>query len=157
MPRKYTSLDFKKRIRLIKKAGISKIRLKSSDEIEQLENLDDRIKKIFELEEKLKKDKTRMLFFVMYDIQDDKVRREVAKYLLTKGCIRIQKSIFFASAGHDVFAEIHQTIKEVQEFYDNDDSIILVPVSTDEIRSMKIIGKNIDFDIITNSRNTLFF
>ncbi|MBN2664079.1 MAG: CRISPR-associated endonuclease Cas2 [Bacteroidales bacterium] len=98
-----------------------------------------------------------MLFFVMYDIESNKVRREIAKFLQSKGCVRIQKSIFFASAQHSVYADIHKTIKEVQEFYENKDSIIIVPVSTDEIRSMKIIGQNIDFDIIMNNRNTLFF
>jgi len=157
MPRKYTSLDFKKRIRIIKNAGIRKIKVKKKEEIEGMETLQKRVKKIFELKENLKKDKTKMLFFVMYDIEDDKVRKEIAKYLESKGCVRIQKSIFFASAHRDIFREIHQTIKEVQEYYENHDSIIIVPVSTDEIRSMKIIGKNIDFDIVMNKGNTLFF
>jgi CRISPR-associated protein Cas2 len=37
--------------------------------------------------------------------------------------------------------------KEVQDCYENEDSILLVPVSTDEIRAMKMIGVNIDFDL----------
>jgi CRISPR-associated protein Cas2 len=37
-----------------------------------------------------------MYCFIMYDIEDNKVRGLVAKYLEKKGCIRVQKSIFFA-------------------------------------------------------------
>lgn len=157
IPRKYTDIEFKRRIRLIKKAGIEKIQKNEDDNDEKIISLDDRVKKILNLKDKLEKDKTKMLFFVMYDIESNKVRREIAKYLEGKGCVRIQKSIFFASAKHEVFSEIHKTIREVQEFYDNHDSIILVPISTDEVRSMKVIGQNIDFDIIMNNRNTLFF
>jgi CRISPR-associated protein Cas2 len=32
-----------------------------------------------------------------------------------------------------------------------------VPVSTDELRAMKIIGQNIDVDLIVRNKNTLFF
>ena len=35
--------------------------------------------------------------------------------------------------------------------------IIVCPVSSDILRSMKIIGQNINLDVITQSKNTLFF
>ena len=44
-----------------------------------------------------------------------------------------------------------------QEAYENNDSIIVLPVSTDYVRMMKIIGQKIEVDIITHSKNTLFF
>lgn len=100
---------------------------------------------------------TDMLFFVMYDIESNKVRREVAKYLIDKGCHRIQKSIFLACLDRSVFTQIRRELAEVQALYDNHDSIILCPVATDEVRSMKVIGRSIDVDIITRTRNTLFF
>jgi len=37
------------------------------------------------------------------------------------------------------------------------DSIIVCPISTDQLRAMRIIGQQIDVDIITHNRNTLFF
>ena len=98
-----------------------------------------------------------MIYFVMYDIENNKVRNLVARYLIKKGCTRIQKSIFIASTDRNVYNQIQTDLKEVQECYDNNDSIILVPVSTDEIRSMKLIGQNIDFDLALKNRNTLFF
>lgn len=100
---------------------------------------------------------TEMLFFIMYDIESNKVRREIAKYLLDKGCFRIQKSIFLADLDRSVYEQIKQDLAEVQALYDNHDSIILCPVATDELRAMKVIGQKIDVDIITRTRNTLFF
>ena len=97
-----------------------------------------------------------MIYFIMYDIESNKVRTLVAKYLIRKGCTRVQKSIFIASSERPVFDEIRKDLKEVQECYDNSDSILLVPVSTDEIRAMKVIGQNIDFDLALKNKNTLF-
>ena len=98
-----------------------------------------------------------MLFFVMYDIGSNKVRTLVHKYLKGKGCTPIQESIFLADLSVEVFNEIKTDLAAVQSAYDNEDSIIILPVSTDYLRMMKVIGKRIDVDVITHSRNTLFF
>jgi hypothetical protein len=45
----------------------------------------------------------------------------------------------------------------VNEFYENEDSIMLVPVNVADVRSMKLIGKNVNVDILTDPPNTLFF
>lgn len=98
-----------------------------------------------------------MIFFVMYDIESNKVRRVVSKYLLHQGCTRIQKSVFLADNDRLVYNQIKKDLKEVQECYENEDSIILVPVSTDEIQAMKVIGRNIDADLVLKTRNTIIF
>lgn len=98
-----------------------------------------------------------MIYFVMYDIENNKVRSLISKYLLKKGCMRVQKSIFLADTDRKVYDDIRKDLHEVQQCYDNNDSILLVPVSTDEIQAMKIIGQNIDVDLILKNRNTLFF
>lgn len=103
------------------------------------------------------KERTVCCFFVMYDIESDKVRRLIVKYLIREGCTRIQKSIFLADRPIETYNKIKSDLAEVQEAYDNDDSIIVLPVTTDYLRMMKVIGKNIDVDIITHSKNTLFF
>lgn len=98
-----------------------------------------------------------MLFFVMYDIESNKVRRLVCKYLQRKGGSRIQKSIFLANTPVGTFNEIKDDFAEVQAAYDNQDSIIVLSVTTDYLNMMKVIGQKIDVDIITLSKNTLFF
>lgn len=98
-----------------------------------------------------------MLFFVMYDIESDKTRRLVVKYLENKGCTRIQKSIFLADLPMDKYQAIRDDLTEVQAAYNNNDSILVVPITTDYLRAMKIIGQNINVDIITHTKNTMFF
>ena len=129
----------------------------NNHEYNDIEDIELRIKHILGLTERIKKTPNKMLFFVMYDIEDNKVRRLVSKYLLRKGCTRIQKSIFLAETPVEIFSDIKNDLSEVQAAYDNNDSIIILPITTDYLRMMKIIGQNIDIDIITHSKNTLFF
>lgn len=121
-----------------------------------LESLEQRLQAIFDLTTSKRK-ASHMLFFVMYDIESNKVRRLIAKYLDRKGCTRVQKSIFLADLPTATYQQIRTDLAEVQACYDNHDSILVVPISTDYLRSMRVIGQNIDIDIITKSKNTLFF
>jgi len=124
---------------------------------EPIGSLEERVKKLLRLTERKKKTQGQMLFFVMYDIESNKVRRLVSKYLIDKGCTRVQRSIFLADTPTPIYEQIRTDLAEVQAAYDNQDSIIVLPVSTDYLRMMKIIGQKIELDIITHSRNTLFF
>lgn len=134
-----------------------KLVMKPDDDIETLEELGERIRKLLGIFEKTDKKDNKMIYFIMYDIENNKIRNYIAKYLLRKGCTRVQKSIFVANTERKSYDEMQNTLKKVQEMYDNNDSIFFVPISTDEIRSMKIIGKSVDFELITRSKNTLFF
>ena len=98
-----------------------------------------------------------MLFFVMYDIESNKVRQNIAKYLERKGCQRIQKSVYLANLDRAAYDQIRSDLTEVHGMYENSDSIILCRASSDELRSMNVIGQNLDLDIILKDRNTLFF
>jgi len=98
-----------------------------------------------------------MLFFVMYDIESNKVRQNIAKYLKRKGCQRIQKSVYLANLDRSAYDQIRSDLAEVHGMYENSDSIILCQASSDELRSMDVIGQNLDLDIILKDRNTLFF
>ncbi len=100
---------------------------------------------------------TDMHCMIMYDIENDKVRREIAKYLLKQGCVRIQKSVYLASLRPEQFKSIFETLTEVQSYYDQVDSILLVPINISDARSMKIIGKDIQVETIIDPPNTLFF
>lgn len=149
-------ISFAEKLARIKKAGLAKAPSDSvHEEAEAIESLEKRIEKIFKLVNDKKT--THMLYFIMYDIENNKIRQYIAKYLEKKGCIRIQKSIFLTQSERPVFKEIRDTLKEVQTAYDNQDSILLVPISTDELRSMSMIGKDVDLDFIQNKKSTMFF
>ena len=116
-----------------------------------------RVDRILGLTENARKQNGRMLFFVMYDIESNKVRNLVVRYLQKSGCTRIQKSIFLAESPVATYNRIKDDLAEVQAAYDNQDSIIVLPVTTDYLRMMKIIGKTINVDVITKTQNTIFF
>jgi CRISPR-associated protein Cas2 len=144
----------------LKNAGLThKQKVSNDTDLDYLEidDLSTRIKKILDIYERNHLNPKQMLYFVMYDIENDKVRRLISKYLEKKSCQRVQRSIFFAESDRSVYNQIKKDLQEVQETYDNNDSIFIVPVSTDQLQAMKIIGQNIDFDIIIKSKNTLFF
>lgn len=156
--KKKAEISFVEQMRLLHRAGLT--HSKSATAHKQYDEIDDlslRIKKILEIKERNHLESSKMLYFVMYDIENNKVRTLISKYLLKKGCQRVQKSIFFAESERSVFNEIKADLLGVQEAYDNNDSIFLVPISTDQMRAMKIIGQNVDFDIVIKGKNTLFY
>ncbi len=125
--------------------------------VDTIPTLQERVDVLLGLIHDTQKQGGKMLFFIMYDIESNKVRYNIVKYLERMGCYRIQKSIFLANLSMEKYERIKSDMVEVQSLYDNHDSIIVCPVSSDILRSMKIIGQNINLDVITHSKNTLFF
>lgn len=148
-----------KRLKGIKAGSIADGRaLKSSDFDVPVQRLPDRVAIVLQLiNAQRAKNPGEMICFIMYDISHNKVRTEIAKYLIRKGCQRIQKSVFLARLKGTTYQQIHADLKEVQAMYDNKDSIIFVPVSESEVRKMKIVGQQVDLDIVLGNNNTLFF
>lgn len=145
-------------MRLLREAGLSDCSPinRYDGGYDNLPSLSERVKKIFELLDK-ERPATNMIFFVMYDITSDKVRKLVAKYLLAKGCTRVQKSIFLADLPSDIYRRISDDLTAIQSMYDNSDSILVVPLSVDYVNAMRIIGQNISLDLILKNKSTLFF
>ena len=145
--------------RLIQKAGLS-----GSTNIggnvgmnDDIPTLTERIRQILKIISTSETKPGYMICFIMYDITSNKVRTLIAKFLLKKGCTRVQKSIFMADMPSDEVQDIAQKLTEIQKMYDNNDSILIVPLSEDYARAMKIIGQDVDIDLILHSKNTLFF
>lgn len=163
MPRrKYNDLPFHQAMRRLKQATLQEAKPLNQvsfnfKELEEMDSLQERVDKILGIVNNKKRKITNMLFFVMYDIESDKVRNLVFKYLKKEGCFNVQKSIFLGDLPLEKFNTIKRNLQEVQSCYDNNDSILIVPISTDYLKSMKIIGKQIDIDIVLRNRNTLFF
>lgn len=159
MPRaRKVELSFAEKLRRLNKSGLHpKRNVNFKDpQIEKIDSIDQRIERIFGILNSYKSNASRMIYFIMYDIESNKIRNYIAKYLIKKGCVRIQKSIFLAETERKVFQELQKTLKEVQDLYENDDSILFVPVSVDEIRNMKMVGQIVDIDFILQNRSTMF-
>lgn len=159
MRKQKTLLPYLEKLKKLQRSGLDnspEINRTLSD-INSISTIEKRIEYLFQIINSHKRSIINMLFFVMYDIESNKVRYNVAKYLERKGCTRIQRSIFLADLPKNEYDEIKRDLTEVQALYDNHDSIIVCPISTDQLKAMKIIGQHIAIDIITHSKNTLFF
>lgn len=161
MPRKtkapLTAQEILNKIRAAGMATTDVISNHVASETLPLESLDQRLKHILSLSMNRPQKKDTMLFFVMYDIESNRVRNLVAKYLIRQGCFRIQHSIYLADMPNDKCEEIKRDLAEVQAAYDNHDSILVVPIPTDYLKAMRVIGKALDVEVIMHSQNTLFF
>ncbi len=120
--------------------------------------IEEKIRQISRWLEKINSNKTRyMLYMIMYDIENNKVRTHVAKYLIRKGCMRIQKSIYIAKGPKREMLEISNTLFEINGAYENEDSIFVLPIPQEKFNNMRIIGRNMSFEIVTKPKNVLVF
>ena len=158
--RKWRSVSTDQILSHIRKAGISeanRLQTASDGQAEEMEDLNERIQHILSIANNIHRKPTDMVYLVMYDIESNKVRTLVAKYLIAQGCLRIQNSIFMADTSPEVCESIKQDLADVQASYDNQDSILVVPLTTSNVESMHVIGRNVDLDLVLKNRNTLFF
>jgi CRISPR-associated protein Cas2 len=156
---KKKELSFVEKMRMMARAGLegSPSPNRVSNDYDPMDPIEERVRRMLGIINGEKRRATNMTFFVMYDISSNKVRNQVVKYLIQKGCTRVQRSIFLADLDTKVYNEIREDLAAVQQAYENEDSILIVPLSTDYLKSMKIIGQNIDIDVITKCKHTLFF
>lgn len=160
---KKVEYTLKEKILRIKEAGLnlpedsSSSQSKDKNVDDTIEDLPSRIKSILGIIQAKPIKATEMIYLVMYDIEDNKVRTLIAKYLLQKGCVRVQKSVYMAKTTPKVYQEIKESMRDIQDCYENNDSIILIPVPTNTPGSMEIIGKDVQIDILRDNPNTLFF
>lgn len=144
------------KIRKIRNAGLDPGVPLHYDE-EHLPPVSERINKLKAmLEKSVLRKPGYVMFFIMYDIEHNKIRTNIAKYLLRKGCVRIQKSVYFADIKRSVFIEIQKTLKDINGMYDNDDSIFFIPISEDHLNNLRVVGRNIDFEYMTKHVSTMF-
>lgn len=97
-----------------------------------------------------------MYCFICYDIENNKIRRMVAKLLEKEGCIRVQKSVFFARIHRKRHARLTHLLRQIQQLYENQDSIMVLPVGEDMLNSLQCIGQALDLQQLTAPKNTLF-
>lgn len=124
---------------------------------EDMLSIDERVYQLLGFINKSNRPATNMLFFIMYDISSNKVRNLVSKFLIRKGCFRIQRSIFLADLSVDTYELIRTNLAEVQSAYENEDSVLIVPISEGYLNLMRVIGQKLDMDVMLHRKNVLFF
>jgi len=151
--------DFAEAMRRIRRAGLSTTAANRYEPAidDTMDTLEKRVKAVLHLLDNETNTAGSMIFMILYDIENTKVRTQIAKYLIRSGCVRIQKSVYLAHLPRNTYHDLYQTLKEVQELYDNNDSLLFLPLPTDSVAAMKILGQQIELDFILDNKNTLFF
>jgi len=94
--------------------------------------------------------------FIFYDIQNNRLRVKIAKYLLEKGCQRIQKSVYLANITKKVYNDIFETFQELEEVFDDLNSIFMVPIGEYHLAEMRMVGKDVDMEFSRSQKHVIF-
>ena len=95
-----------------------------------------------------------MLTWVIYDIQNDKIRNNVAKLCLEAGIYRVQKSVFLGDLNSTQLKELKLSIEEI--YKPNTDSIYIFPMCKDDFKSCILLGKAFDKDLVSDQVKAFF-
>lgn len=158
MPRpRNADIDFLRRMEIYAKRGIGPAAPQISENIEEIHSLPDRLEQLLTLiRSKRTKTPGNMVYMILYDIEDNRVRNQVSKYLIKKGCHRIQKSVFITEMNRAGMLNIRDTLQRVNALYQNEDSLIILPVAEDSLNAIQIIGKSINLDVALYRKNVIF-
>lgn len=95
-----------------------------------------------------------MIAWVMYDIEDDKVRSKVAKLCKQAGLYRVQFSVFLGSI--DANQKDTLELQITGQIDVEKDSVYIFPMSKNELQATVLLGKAFDKKMITDEVKALF-
>ena len=94
-----------------------------------------------------------MIVWFLYDIQNDKKRKEVIKIAQANGLIRVQKSVFVGDVNKRRIDLLTNASKKVID--KNTDSIFIFPIAQDDYDKLVMIGRNFDRSFISNKKGAM--
>ncbi|MFY0255147.1 CRISPR-associated endonuclease Cas2 [Chitinophaga sp. 30R24] len=95
-----------------------------------------------------------MIAWVLYDIQDDKVRTKVAKLCKQTGLYRVQFSVFLGTIDKNQKDTLELQIENLID--ENKDAVYIFPMSKHELQETILLGKAFDKRLITDEVKALF-
>jgi len=95
-----------------------------------------------------------MIAWVLYDIEDDKVRSKVAKLCKQAGLYRVQFSVFLGTIENNQKDTLELQIEELIDI--DKDSVYIFPMSKSELKATALLGKAFDKKMITDEVKALF-
>jgi len=96
-----------------------------------------------------------MMVLVMYDITDDDLRTLISRYLLERGLVRIQKSVFLGPSDKKLFNTMDQAMRELSEAFGPNDSVVMVPISHDTVSRLRAVGRDIHTSLVLSYAGTV--
>ena len=98
-----------------------------------------------------------MATLICYDITNNSLRTRMGKKIIAKGIDRINKSVYLGDISETALATLErELVAMVQKKNDPNDSLIILPVTMQQIHNMRIYGQNgLDKDELTGEKTTL--
>lgn len=95
-----------------------------------------------------------MIAWVIYDIEDDKVRSKTAKLCKQAGLYRVQYSVFLGTLENNQKDALEL---QIETLIDPDkDSVYIFPMSKNELKATVLLGKAFDKKLVTDEVKALF-
>lgn len=95
-----------------------------------------------------------MILWVLYDIEDDKVRAKIAKLCKQAGLYRVQFSVFLGTVDENGKDTLELQIRDSMD--EEKDSVYMFPMSKNELRATALLGKAFDKKLISDEVKSLF-
>lgn len=96
-----------------------------------------------------------MLVWVIYDIENNKVRNKVAKTCKNAGLYRVQKSVFLGTLEDNEFDELKLRMEGLVDL--EKDSVYVFPMNKSELKVCGLIGQAFDKELVTDAIISKFF
>lgn len=95
-----------------------------------------------------------MIAWVLYDIEDDKIRNKIAKLCKQTGLYRVQFSVFLGTLDKNQKDTLELQIEELID--KEKDSVYIFPMSKNELQATALLGKAFDKKMVTDEVKALF-
>lgn len=95
-----------------------------------------------------------MIVWVMYDIEDDRVRTKVARLCKQAGIYRVQFSVFLGSL--DANQKDTLELQITAQIDTEKDSVYIFPMSKSELKATVLLGRAFDKNLVTDEVKALF-
>lgn len=96
-----------------------------------------------------------MFVWVIYDIPDDKTRRNVIKECMNMGLYRVQKSIFFGNIEEPDVKLLNLIFENITNL--EEDSIYIFPMGERELNNAYFMGNSFKRDLVIDECNYIVF
>lgn len=86
---------------------------------------------------------------ILYDIESNRFRGRIAKVLLGRGAVRIQKSVYFFQGDIRIFNPTRVRLEKwMIEFAEPGDKLYMVPISQTAVERIVMMGLKMDIELL---------
>ena len=95
-----------------------------------------------------------MLTWVVYDISEDKIRKNLSDKLIAQGLYRVQNSVFLGNIEHNRIDEIEIYSQDLVD--EDTDSVYIFPMCQQDFDKVELIGKAFNKAMVNDDLKSFF-